>query len=335
VDRDTAMSGGLTYVSGQNTAVIRVDNYTTVPFNFKRNTVRITSNDFYDLGSLWIFDAIHLPFGCSVWPAWWSKGLNWPVGGEIDIIENINLAQTNQMALHTTPGCFQTSAPAQPGASGDDSDCSTPSGCIVADLDPRSWGQDFAAAGGGIFATQFDFTGIYIWFWSRADVPATLWPSAQVTPLDISQWGLPTASYLAETCNISQFFTPQQLVLNIDLCGDWAGIPSIYQSTCGNEPPNDPTNPVSSQNPRTPTCYADNVIGPGNRYDNAYFEINHIRTYTTVAASAATPTSANLPNIGIIGNQPSANDAARMLRVPSVVTWIIRAVILLTMKSNV
>ncbi|KAF8508249.1 hypothetical protein BU17DRAFT_56797, partial [Hysterangium stoloniferum] len=329
VDRDTAMNGGLTYVSGQSTAIIRVDNYTTVPFNFKRNTVRITSNDFYDQGSLWIFDAIHLPFGCSVWPAWWSKATTSPYTtiGEIDIIENINLAQTNQMALHTTPGCFHTSAPAQPGASGADPDCSTPSGCLVSDLDPRSWGQNFAAAGGGIFATQFDFTGIYIWFWSRADVPATLLPSAQVTPLDISQWGPPTASYLAATCNISQFFTPQQLVLNIDLCVTRrAGVPSIYQSTCGNEPPNDPTNPVSSQNPRIPACYADNVVGPGSRYDNAYFEINHIRTYTTVVASTATPASANLPNVGVIGNQPSANDAARTLPVPSVVAWIIRAI---------
>lgn len=52
------------------------------------------------------------------------------------------------------------------------------------------------------------------------------------------------------------------------------------------------------------TCspqYLDNVIGPGERYSDAYFEIPYIRTYTTQAgmvpqaAAAATPTPASTP----------------------------------------
>lgn len=45
--------------------------------------VRITTKDFYDLGSLWVFDATHVPFGCTVWPAFWTKGPVWPDNGEI------------------------------------------------------------------------------------------------------------------------------------------------------------------------------------------------------------------------------------------------------------
>ncbi|KAF8582581.1 glycoside hydrolase family 16 protein [Ramaria rubella] len=347
VDSDTAVSDGLTYISDQNTAVIRVDNYTTVPFNGTRNSVRITTNDFYDLGSLWIFDAIHLPFcgryliicckfGCSVWPAWWSKGPNWPEDGsitylpspswfltfhfnplgEIDIIENINNATHNQMALHTTTGCFHTTPPGQPGTSGSNPDCSPGSGCVVGDPDPRSWGQAFAAAGGGVWATQFDYQGIFIWFWSRADLPPTLSASAPVNQLDISAWGPPTASYLATTCNISQFFTPQQLVLNIDLCGDWAGVPNIYANTCASQAPNDPTNPISSQKPHTPSCYADNVVGPGQRFDDAYFEINHIRAYTT--AATVSPTATTSSDTGVAGNRapPNTGMAQRLAILP-------------------
>ncbi|KAF8531330.1 concanavalin A-like lectin/glucanase domain-containing protein [Gautieria morchelliformis] len=326
VDRNTAFANNLTYITPQNTVIIKVDNFTTVPFNDKRNSVRITSNDFYDLGSIWIFDAIHLPFGCSVWPAWWTKGPLWPNDGEIDIIENINLATKNQMALHTTPGCNRTSDPNQSGTAGiNNADCSPGSGCVIGDPDPRSWGQSFAAAGGGVWATQFDVQGIFIWFWSRADVPSNLSPTAPATPLDVSTWGPPTASYLGSTCNISQFFTPQQLVLNIDLCGDWAGVPSIYQSTCASQAPNDPTNPVSSQNPRTPDCYADNVVGPGARFDDAYFEINHIRAYTTAATPVQTSTSTSTtsqPNIGAAGTQlPSSSNTGISDRHPPV-AWI-------------
>ncbi|KIJ30507.1 glycoside hydrolase family 16 protein [Sphaerobolus stellatus SS14] len=297
--RDVAMQQKLTYITPQNTAIIRVDNFTNVPFGENRTSVRITSQDFYDIGSMWIFDAVHLPFGCSVWPAWWTKGPLWPDDGEIDIIENINLATNNQMALHTTKGCMQTSDPRQSGTVGSNHDCSPGSGCVIADIDKRSWGQPFADAGGGVLATQFDVSGIYMWFWSRADVPSNLAPSAPSDKLNISTWGPPTASWLGSTCNISEFFTAQQLVLNIDLCGDWAGVPDIYSSSCGAQPPNDPTNPISSKIPRQPDCYADNVVGPGERFNDAYFEINHIRAYTAALPSTTgSPGASQSSNTG-------------------------------------
>lgn len=64
----------------------------------------------------------------------------------------------NQMALHTTSGCIHSTPPNQHGQSGE-ADCSQPSGCIVAETSPNSYQTGFAAAGGGIFATQFDVSG--------------------------------------------------------------------------------------------------------------------------------------------------------------------------------
>lgn len=72
--------------------------------------------------------------------------------------------------------------------------------------------------------------------------------------MNLTDWGTPTASYPASACNITQYFQPQQLVLDITLCGVWwvlrifisfpdhllttvcvddyrAGVPSIYNST--------------------------------------------------------------------------------------------------------
>ncbi|OBZ77862.1 putative glycosidase C21B10.07 [Grifola frondosa] len=270
VDEATATSQQLAYINDAGNAIIKVDNTTTVANGSMRNSIRITTQDLYDYGSIWVMDAVHLPYGCSVWPAFWAKGPLWPNDGEIDIVEGINLMNQNQMALHTLGECVHQTPPDQKSPSGN-LNCSTGTGCTVRESSPNSFGAGFAAAGGGVWATQFDISGIYIWFWSRPDVPSSF--SVGNTSIDISQWGPPSASYpVTSQCNLTQFFTSQQLVIDIALCGDWAGVPSIYSSSCKG------------------TCYLSNVVGPGSpTYDDAYFEIKYVRTYTVSAGLPIPP----------------------------------------------
>ena len=65
----------------------------------------------------------------------------------------------NQMALHTTPGCIINQGPEATGHS-IFNDCSKASGCTVAEAKPNSYGPGFNSAGGGVWATQYDATGI-------------------------------------------------------------------------------------------------------------------------------------------------------------------------------
>ncbi|GJE89020.1 glycoside hydrolase family 16 protein [Phanerochaete sordida] len=253
----------LAYVDPAGHVIIKVDNTSFVPYNDKRNSVRITTKDYFTPGTIWVVDAAHLPFGCSVWPSIWTKGNNWPQNGEIDIIEGVNLMTFNQMALHTQPGCLAANGTTETGQSGG-GDCSVAAGCTVVEKTPNSYGEAFASVGGGVWATQFDVTGIFIWFWQRPDVPASI--TTATDSIDISTWGNPSAAWPASSCNIPQFFGAQQLVIDITLCGDWAGVPSIYSATCGDAATN--------------ACYLDNVINNGTaQYANAYFDLNYIRAF--------------------------------------------------------
>ncbi|KAI6114526.1 hypothetical protein F5141DRAFT_1107390 [Pisolithus sp. B1] len=174
VSETNATSLGLAYVDIQGDVILKVDNTTNVTYGQERNSVRITTQDAYELGSLWLIDVNHIPYGCSVWPAFWSFGPQWPYDGEIDIIEGINLMTYNQMAVHTTPGCIYSGSVGQLGISGSTTDCSQPSGCTVMETSPNSFESGFAAAGGGVWATKFDDTGISIWFWSVGSLDACL-----------------------------------------------------------------------------------------------------------------------------------------------------------------
>lgn len=71
-----------------------------------RDSIRIHSLAAYD-DALFVLDLTHMPEGCSTWPAWWtlSQAGPWPQGGEIDIIEGVNLNPQNLASLHTTPNC--------------------------------------------------------------------------------------------------------------------------------------------------------------------------------------------------------------------------------------
>ncbi|KAF7323782.1 Rhodanese domain-containing protein [Mycena kentingensis (nom. inval.)] len=275
MDEAGAYTDHLALVNAWGNVILKVDDFSNVPFNEKRNSVRITTKKSYELGSLWIIDAVHLPYGCSVSGPQSGRhlGPDWPRGGEIDIIEGINLMKDNQMALHTTPGCYHTTPPGQTGNS-TIADCSNPAGCLVTERSPNSYREGFAAAGGGVWATQFDVAGIFIWFWSRPNVPASILHSTSTSGIDLSDWGPPSASFVNTSCTIQDFFGPQKLVIDITLCGQWAGIPSDYQETCGGAGP-------------TGICYNDNVPGSGANYANAYFELKSVRTYTTAAPGAS------------------------------------------------
>ncbi|KZT19023.1 glycoside hydrolase family 16 protein [Neolentinus lepideus HHB14362 ss-1] len=265
-----AQSAHLAYVdSSSGHAFIKVDNTTNVAYPNKRNTIEIYTEDFYPVGSVFIMDAAHLPWGCSVWPSFWTRGSNWPYDGEIDIIEYANLMGFNQMALHTAAGCTHTTPSTQEGST-IEPNCNATSGagCTVMEKKANSYGPGFASAGGGVFAAQFDVSGIYIWFWSRPDVPSTI--SISNTTIDPSTWGAASAAYPASSCDIASHFGNQQLVIDIQLCGAF-GDPT-YNQTCT---PGD--------------CYLSSVIGPGSpTYDNAYFEISYVRVFGSTNATNAT-----------------------------------------------
>ncbi|KAL0567024.1 hypothetical protein V5O48_014970 [Marasmius crinis-equi] len=286
VDEPTASSQRLAYVD-QTTghAIIRVDNTTNIPTDppriINRPSVKITSKDTYDVGSLIIFDATHMPFGCSVWPSFWTLGVGaeWPNAGEIDVVEGINNLPFNQMALHTTNGCFQAANPGQSGKTAT-TNCTLPEGCLVQETKPNSFGADFAKAGGGVWALQFDVAGVFIWFWSRPNVPKSVAGANRLSTMDLKDWGAPSASYPAAACNIQKFFQPQKLVIDITLCGTWAGIPSIYAQTCG-----------------AGTCIS-NVFGNGSNYGNAWWDISYIRTYLAVDPNPKPSTSSSASSTG-------------------------------------
>ena len=95
--------------------------------------------------------------------------LRFTPGGEIDIFEGVNMQYKNQMALHTGPHCstpnninFYQTGNAQ------SRDCNSYSGhnegCTVTDANPASYGKAFADAGGGVWVTQLETSGIKIWF---------------------------------------------------------------------------------------------------------------------------------------------------------------------------
>ncbi|KAI9636099.1 concanavalin A-like lectin/glucanase domain-containing protein [Dioszegia hungarica] len=303
----------LYYTTSKGTTILKVDNTSFVPYNDKRFAPKLLSKSAYGVGTVWVMDAVHMPYGCSVWPAFWTQGPNWPNGGEIDIVEGINQQQGNQIAVHAASGCTATPI-GQTTGSLTQANCAGgagASGCLFKDNNANSFGSAFAAAGGGVYVAELASDGIRVWFMSRSNVPSTL--TASSSSIDTSTLGTPVASYSSSSCNIAQLFTPQTLTLTITLCGDWAG--NAIQETCPAL--------VSPQ-----TCYTTYVINePAQKYDNAYFEINYVNIYSSTksnvtgssASSAASGTGASRTQT--VGTQQSGSAAAQSSRAAGKKRW--------------
>ncbi|KAF8810090.1 glycoside hydrolase family 16 protein [Phlegmacium glaucopus] len=227
VNRTTAFANGLVYIQDDGSVIMKADNTSSLASGVFRDSVRITSQTSYDTG-LFILDLNRAPWGCAVWPAFWTVGSDWPANGEIDILEGVHDDQHNQIAWHTAPGCelnpnvtFSGTMNALNGVNltSCDAKLNSNSGCDVTEWSRASYGPLFEASGGGVIAMKWDENDISVWSFFRAAVPADI---TQGSP-DPSEWGIPSATLSNSSCHIGQFFSNHSIVFDITFCGDWAG----------------------------------------------------------------------------------------------------------------
>ncbi|KZT74648.1 glycoside hydrolase family 16 protein [Daedalea quercina L-15889] len=229
-DRNTAFADGLAYVESDGTVVMKGDNTTWLQEGQNRNSVRISSQKQYNTG-LFILDLDMAPWGCGVWPAWWTVGGGtWPWTGEIDIIEGVHDNEHNQVTWHTGPNCNLTQNANFTGTIVTTNnepnlvcncvnDYNDNAGCGVTEWSRASYGPIFDEQGGGVFAMKWDVAGIGVWSFYRAAVPQDV-TNGQPTP---STWGEPVAFLEPSGCNPITNFINHSIIFDITFCGDWAG----------------------------------------------------------------------------------------------------------------
>ncbi|KAG5652003.1 hypothetical protein H0H81_006618 [Sphagnurus paluster] len=253
VDQATGTASGILSINANGNAVMRVETTPSVPNT--RQSIRITTQASFT-GGLVIMDAVHIPTGCGVWPAFWTNGPNWPAGGEIDIVEGVNDYTNNQATIHTNPGCSLPTTNANvlaiSGTVVGGMDCGAAAtgnqGCGIRASTSNSFGTGFNAIGGGTYAMQWDDSGISVFYFPRGSEPGDL-------TSDVPQpqtWGTPQARWPAST-------------------GDWAsgvwnsaGIPGQAQSC--------------AQRTGYSTCEAF-VRANGAAMAQAYWEVQYVKIY--------------------------------------------------------
>jgi hypothetical protein len=102
---------------------------------------------------------------------------DWPAGGEIDIIEGVNTDTTNHVALHSVAGVVVQSNVAQSGTfatTNCDASVAGNEGCGGYSAQTNSYGDGFNAAGGGVYAMDWQPTSIRVWHFPRASIPGDI-----------------------------------------------------------------------------------------------------------------------------------------------------------------
>ena len=272
--KSDAQSSGLIDNSG-GTYNMRVDNSSVTPNG--RPSVRLTSNKSYQSGLI-ILELAHMPASaCGTWPAFWMVGPDWPNQGEIDIIEGVNQQQTNDMTLHTGPGCsISNTNKMTQGSTVASTSCvsggSNNKGCQITTDQQNTYGDGFNNAGGGTYATEWTSSGISIYFWSADSAPSDVTNGSP----DPSSWSAPIA-YFSGGCDMSTAFTNQQIVFDTTFCGDWADGPGVW---------------AASGCPKTCTQY---VADTPEAFANSVWSVKGLKVYQNNGASSPSNPAPSAP----------------------------------------
>jgi len=200
---------------------------------FKRRSVMLHSAQAWrpQTGFILVMKYKHVPHGPGLWPAFWlvNSDLHWPNGGELDVLEYAN-DETAKLTFHTDKNCSINMAKVEQcdkKMSNVDhtniSSCYTnytanKNGCMPPQV--RKNGEWFAK-NPGVVALLWDASGVSSYHIPEAEIPLDL-SSDKPTPNKWrDEWRMSYMPFDAQSCvNIAK---PMEIVLNIALCGDWAG----------------------------------------------------------------------------------------------------------------
>ncbi|PKX92454.1 glycoside hydrolase family 16 protein [Aspergillus novofumigatus IBT 16806] len=263
VDRKQAESLNLIR-STDSSVSIRVDNKTRYAPR-GRKSVRLESKKGYDTG-LFIFDIIHTPYSCGTWPALWlADTYNWPLNGEIDVLETTNRAtEGNVVTLHTDKACSVKGRRKQLG-SAQYSTCDDKhgnAGCAV-QARPTTYGEEFNENGGGVYAVELREAGIRVWVFPRDSIPDDI-SNPERRP-DPSSWGTALADFPSTHCDIPSHFSNQSIIINIDLCGEMGAQQEDYNDLYD-----------------CPATCEEFVARNPQNFSQAYWEFRSFRIYQTM-----------------------------------------------------
>ncbi|TFK35124.1 glycoside hydrolase family 16 protein [Crucibulum laeve] len=264
VNKFDALWKNLTYVD-ENSFILRTDYTNTLdPNGPGRDSVRVMSKKTYSTVTT-VFDVRHMPQGCGTWPAIWTTTTGkWPDGGEVDIMEGVNDQWSNQATLHTGPGCTMPPYRLQTGMSnGDNCDvyATYNAGCSVGFQNPLSYGPQFNRNGGGWYAMERTPFYVKVWFWTREDIFVPHDVKHGGSHINTGSWGIPAAYFPNTSCNFDKFFSDHNIIINLTLCGDWAGNDDVYS------------------NSGCPSTCVDHVNNNPSAFADAYFDIASLRIY--------------------------------------------------------
>jgi len=233
-----------------------------------REAIRLEGKTRFNRG-LYVIDLHHMPAGCGTWPAiWLSDEENWPVNGEIDIIEGVNYQTAAKTALHTHKGCDMSDVSDNAKTGGWDPAVGIPNGKTgIPDMTPRNatncyvyakhqWtnqgcvavaeegtiGEPINDVGGGVFALEWDpyYGHIRTWaFVPHGNVPedlkASILAGGKGSSPDPDSWGKPYGVFPIGkgTGCPKKHFQNMHLIINLAFCGAVAG--ERYWMDCPNK----------------------------------------------------------------------------------------------------
>jgi len=265
VGRDEAIKDTLTQAFG-NHAIVRPGSIESDKDGIRRKSIRLnTKKEFtYFLVAM---KYSHAPFGCGVWPAFWTNGAdgNWPVSGELDIFEYWNNARS-EVSFHTSiskvDGCKLDRAqlnkkgcPHFEDVNKDlrPYDCQTNYnafpprlGCAPSrSKDDRKTGEEYSN-NPGVMAAEWTKEFIKVFYIPEAEIPEDL-ESGAPKPNTWDKYVISYYPFAASekanpgSCNLTGkgVSSAQSFVLNIELCGGRGSLEFPFMcngvSTCRNK----------------------------------------------------------------------------------------------------